>query len=165
MNKASKGTLTFNTALETGIRSVAILAAAHPLSFDLQRLVGFDHIIVHTGDMNGPKSLHPPAPLRTAELLVRRSLVERGLLLMASRTLVQRHARPEGILYCAGEISETFLSSLTSPYIDALRVRADWVAKNFADMDDDAFREAIRNYFDRWVEEFQAVHQSLAGEA
>ena len=103
----------FNSPLETGIRSVGMLVAAYPKSFDLQRLVAFDYLVVHTGDVGGPESLHPALPMRSTELLVRRGLVERGLLLMISRNLVQREAAAEGIYYRAGEFAETFLDSLT----------------------------------------------------
>jgi hypothetical protein len=94
---------TFNGPLEAGIRTVAVLAAAHPRSFDLQRLIAFDYLLVHTGDIGGPDSLHPPVPLHSAELLVRRRLVEQALLLMMTRDLVRREASADGIRYCAGE--------------------------------------------------------------
>lgn len=74
----------FNSPLETGIRSLAILAAGHPVTFDLQRLVEMDYLVVHSGDANGPESLHAALPLRAGELLVRRELIEKGLLLMMS---------------------------------------------------------------------------------
>lgn len=41
----------FNSPLETGVRSLTILEAAFPLSFDLQRLVEFDYVVVHSGDV------------------------------------------------------------------------------------------------------------------
>src|SRR4051812_37088095 len=91
--------LPFNSALETGIRSVGVLVAAYPRAFDLQHLVAFDHLVVHTGDVGGPSSLHPELPMRSAELLVRRELVERGLLLMMTRDLVEREAEASGIYY------------------------------------------------------------------
>lgn len=165
MKRPRNPDLPFNTPLETGIRSVAVLVAAHPRAFDLQRLVAFDHLIVHTGDIGGPESLHPELPMRSAELLVRRGLVERGLLLMVSRRLIHREPCKEGILYRAGELAETFLLSLTSPYLTTLRERAQWVTAAFGAMDDDAFRTAMTGLFDRWFEEFQYSKQSLAGEA
>ena len=103
---------TFNGPLEAGLRAVAILGSAHPRSFDLQRLVAFDYLLVHTGDIGGPASLHPPTPLQSAELLVRRRLVERALLLMMTRELVERDFVPDGIRYRAGENAVPFLSSL-----------------------------------------------------
>jgi len=156
--------LPFNSPLETGIRSVGILVEVFPKAFDLQRLVAFDYLVVHTGDIGGPNSLHPELPMRTAELLVRRGLVERGLLLMASRKLVCRQATSEGLYFSAGEFAETFYASLTSPYLIALRVRAKWVAQRFANVSESDFREFMTAAFGQWIEQFQIAERSLAGE-
>src|SRR5664279_6023945 len=111
MSKAPR-TTAFNSPLETGIRSLAILAAAHPASYDLQRLVELDYLVVHSGDADGPKSLHAPLPLRAGELLVRRSLVERGVLLVVSRHLATRSVSSDGIEYAASETAAPFFASL-----------------------------------------------------
>jgi hypothetical protein len=156
--------LPFNSPLETGIRSVGVLVAAYPKAFDLQRLVAFDYLVVHTGDLGGPESLHPALPMRSAELLVRRGLVERGLLLMRSRGLVDREANSEGIFYRAGEFAETFMTSLASPYLVALTDRTKWVADAFGSMEQDTFRETMRRAFGSWIEEFQHVERGVAGD-
>jgi hypothetical protein len=154
--------LTFNSPLETGVRALAILVAAHPRSFDLQRLMAFDHLVVHTGDIGGPKSLHPKLPMRSAEMLVRRKLVESGLLLMASRGLVERIIDDQGIHYRAAELAAPVMSSMTTSYFVALRECAGWAVDTFASLDDTMFRAAMARFFDQWVEEFQAVKQTLA---
>ena len=61
----------FNSPFEAGVRSLAILVAAFPEAYDLQRLVEMDYLVVHSGDVNGPASLHAPLPMRAGELLVR----------------------------------------------------------------------------------------------
>lgn len=155
---------TFNGPLEAGLRSVAVLGAAHPRSFDLQRLVAFDYLLVHTGDIGGPSSLHPPAPLQSAELLVRRKLVQRALLLMMTRELVEREFGVNGIRYRAGENVAPFLASLQSEYLIALRERAVWLVDALGDRNEQDFRAVMRHFFDRWVEEFQAAEQSLGAE-
>ena len=68
----------FNSYLETGVRSLIILVVAFPTLFDLQRLVEMDYLVVHSGDIGGPKSLHAALPLRVGELLIRRGLIENG---------------------------------------------------------------------------------------
>jgi hypothetical protein len=155
----------FNSPLETGIRAVGVLVAVYPNVFDLQRLVAFDYLVVHTGDLGGPESLHPELPMRSTELLVRRGLVERGLLLMIARGLAERETSSQGIFYKAGEVAGTFIQSLTSPYLISLRQRARWVADTFGDMEQDTFRDTMSAAFGRWIEEFQHVERSLAGEA
>ena len=82
----------FNSPLETGVRSLIILTAAFPHAQDLQHLVFFDYLTVHSGDVEGlesPESLHAPLPMRAGELTVRKGLIERGLFLMMSRGLVE----------------------------------------------------------------------------
>lgn len=156
---------TFNGPLEAGVRAVAVLAAAHPGSFDLHRMIAFDYLLVHTGDIGGPASLHPPAPLHSAELLVRRKLVDQALLLMMTRDFVRRDLSPEGIRYCAGENAVPFLTALQSPYLNVLKERAGWLAAHFGDYTEPEFRAVMRQFFDRWVEEFQMAERSMGAEA
>lgn len=50
----------FNTPLEYGFRALFILDAADNVAMDLQRIVSYDYLLVHTSDVpRGPKSLHP----------------------------------------------------------------------------------------------------------
>lgn len=156
---------TFNGPLEAGIRAVSILGAAYPQTYDLQRLVAFDFLLVHTGDVGGPESLHPPSPHHSAELLVRRKLVEDSLLLMMTRDLVQRHVTADGIAYGAGESASTFLSSLSTSYLLALKDRASWLVDAFGHHTDTDFRKVMRRFFDDWVEEFQNIERSMGGAA
>ena len=76
----------FNTALENGLRSLFILDAIFPAFRDLQRIVYYDYLAVHSSDIiNGPTSLHPAVPHRSGEWLVRHKLVLDGLNLMFSK--------------------------------------------------------------------------------
>lgn len=155
----------FNTPLEAGVRAVCVLFVAYPSALDLDRLISFDHLVVHTGDADGPPSLHPSLPLRSTELLVRRHLVERGLLLMVSRGLIERLADANGLTYRAGELAATFVLTATSPYLTALRDRAGWVVESFGAFDDDALRIQMNHHFGQWVEQFAAAQRSLEVEA
>jgi hypothetical protein len=156
---------TFNGALEAGLRAVAILGAAYPRSYDLQRLIAYDYLLVHTGDVGGPASLHPPAPLQTAELLVRRKLVENALVLMMTRDLVERTTGDPGICYSAGDNATPFLASLESDYLQGLKERAAWLVEALGDHSDQDFRVVMRKFFDDWVEEFHLAEQSLGADS
>ena len=162
--RTTRRPMTFNGPLETGIRAVAVLAAAHPGSFDLQRLIGFDYLLVHTGDIGGPASLHPPAPLQAAELLVRRKLVQEALLLMMTRQLVERETDSDGIRYRAGENAAPFLDALRSEYLKELKDRATWLVHTLGDLTEHELRSIMRGFFDQWVEEFQTAERSLGAE-
>lgn len=150
----------FNSPLEAGIRSVGALAAAYPKTFDLERLIAFDHLVVHTGDVGGPASLHARLPHRSSEILVRRRLVEKGLLIMISRGLVERHASDKGIEYGAGELAETFLSSLTTHYLKELVDRGAWVISRFGEMTESDFKLEMIQVFEQWTEQFQHSQRS-----
>ncbi|CAM3617208.1 hypothetical protein THPR109532_19285 [Thalassospira profundimaris] len=95
---------------------------------------------------------------------MRRGLVERGLLLMVSKGLVSRHVDDSGIVFAAGDFAETFLSSLTSDYIRILVDRAAWVVREFGDLPDADLKARVGEYFEQWIEQFQAPQKSLAGE-
>ena len=145
----------FNSALETGVRTLVILIACYPKAHDLGRLVQYDYLTVHSADADGPPSLHPPLPLRSGELLVRRGLIESGVRLMMSRSLVRRELHVQGFLYGAEDSAASFLDNITSPYIVALRDRADWVAATFDDLSTDELDAIVKRLFNAWTIEFQ----------
>ncbi len=147
----------FNSPLETGVRSLAILVAAFPAAFDLQRLVEMDYLVVHSGDADGPKSLHVPLPLRAGELLVRRGLIEKGLILMMSRGLVQRIPAEDGFGYVAGETAAPFIISLEADYSRRLKARAEWVVGRFHDTPTEEIRRITHRLFERWSSQFQLL--------
>lgn len=153
----------FNSPLETGIRSLAILVAVHPDAFDLQRLVEMDYLVVHSGDVGGPASLHAPLPMRAGELLVRRRLIETGLLLMMSRGLVQRLPMAAGITYIATEAAAPFLASLIADYSRQLRDRAEWAATRFQGVSTEEIRQITHDFFERWSSQFQPMQVSGFG--
>jgi len=149
----------FNSPIETGMRALILLAASYPMQLDLQRLLEYDYMMVHTGDVDGPPSIHPALPLRSGELLVRRQLIERGLMLMASRKLVTRHATPNGFMYQAEDDAGPFLDTLTAEYLTDLKDRAEWVVDRFRDMTDQEIRFMLTRVYDQWSREFQIPEQ------
>lgn len=150
----------FNSPLETGVRSLTILVAAFPAAFDLQRLVEMDYLVVHSGDADGPESLHAPLPLRAGELLVRRGLIEKGLILMMSRGLVKRMPSEDGFLFVAEETAAPFISSLAADYSRRLRERAEWAVGRFQGVSTEEIRRITHRLFERWSSEFQLVQLS-----
>ncbi|MGX1346858.1 hypothetical protein AB7M49_000434 [Bradyrhizobium elkanii] len=158
----SRPQVTFNGPLEAGIRAVALLGAAYPMAFDLQRLTALDYLLVRTQDLDGgPESLHPPTPLRSPEAEVRRRIVHQGLTLMISRDLVEQEAQQAGLMYVAGENAAAFLDALQSPYLLKLKDRASWLIGYFSGYNDAEFNAIIRGYFDDWIIEFQEFERSI----
>ncbi|WP_347403966.1 ABC-three component system middle component 2 [Mesorhizobium sp. WSM4887] len=154
MSEVSRRTA-FNSPLETGMRSLAILLAAFPESYDLQKLVELDYLTVHTKDAGGPDSLHAPLPLRAGELLVRRELVERGLMLMVSRALVERTVSSEGITFSATDKASPFVALLEAEYALALLDRAKWTVERFGTLAAEEIRGVTRAFFEGWASQFQ----------
>ncbi len=157
--------ITFNSPLEAGISAVSILGAAYPQNYDLQRLLAFDYPLVYPGRYWWTRQFAPTDSMRSAELLVRRKLVEQSLLLMMTRDLVEREVTSEGIKYGAGENAATFLSSVSSNYLLSLKDRAVWLVETIGDLTDEQFKAMMRRFFDKWVEQFQSIEQSLGGDA
>ena len=147
----------FNSPLETGIRSLSILVAAHPAPLDLERLVEMDYLVVHSGDASGPESLHAALPMRAGELLIRRALIEKGLLLMTSRNLIQQIPTEDGFNYVAGDTAAPFLASLTSTYSQRLIERAQWAIERFEGVTTSEIRIITHRLFKNWSSQFQDI--------
>jgi hypothetical protein len=160
MAEPARAVTPFNSPIETGVRALILLAESYPERLDLQRILEFDYLMVHSGDVGGPPSLHPALPLRSGELLVRRRLIERGLLLMMSRALIMRVATESGLGYEAADSAGPFLDCLTSSYVDDLKQRAEWVVKTFGRLSDQDIRKALGAVYDQWTREFQLYESS-----
>lgn len=149
----------FNSTLETGIRALVVLEAFYPRHCDLMELTWLDHVVVHTGDLDGndvPESLHPDLPNRTGELLVRRQLVERSLRMMQQMHLINVFDTESGVQFGASEEAPSYLSLLQAPYSQALKDRARWVAHRFSGMDTSQIKALIERRIGRWTAEFRA---------
>lgn len=148
----------FNSMLETGIRAVILLEAFYPRRCDLIEMTWLDHLVVHTGDLEGihaPESLHPDQPNRTGELLVRRQLVERSLRMMQQVHLVDVLETEAGIEFFASEEATSYLELLQAPYSKGLKERAKWLADLFVEMETADIREVIESQIGRWIAEFR----------
>lgn len=155
MNESRTWPTLFNSPLECGVRSTALLLAAYPRSCDLQRLVQYDYLVLHSADVEGgPPSIHPATPHRSGELIVRRRLVATGLNLMAHRLVVEKHFTAQGISYTAGEYAYVFLDSLTTEYAKRLQNRAEWVVGRFQSISDESLGEYVRARWSSWGAEF-----------
>ena len=151
----------FNSAVETGVRSVAILTALYPKAADLQRLVYFDYLTLHSRDVGGPESLHAELPLRSGELAVRRKMIEEGLLLMLHRGLVGLEARQDGFFYCALDASAAFLSMVGTPYMTRLITRTHWVINEFGDSSLHDLMSLEHRLISEWSIHFESIHGDL----
>jgi hypothetical protein len=148
----------FNTPLECGLRTLFLLNAAKGKPSDLQRLVSYDYLLVHSGDIpDGPPSLHPAVPFRGTELLVKRDVVRAGLNQMFSRELVMKTFDPTGIMYRATELTTAFVALLSSGYATALRERSEWLIAKFGTYSDEELNSFMSANVGRWGAEFERL--------
>lgn len=148
-------TTPLNGPLETAIRVLTLLAEAYPSSLDLNQLVLLDHGLLHSEDLGGPSSLHPPVPIRSSELGVKRHQLTLGLEVLARVGLADINASVGGIHFTAAEGAHPFLSLLETSYARALAERAGWVVGRYGGLSDADLRQAIRDVSGRWAEEFE----------
>ena len=156
----------FNGAIGIGLRSLCVLTAGYPSSYSLQRLVVFDYLLVHSDDMpDGPTGLHPQTPNRGGEILVRRGVLQDGLLLYQSRGLVERIFQDSGVFFSATDRSAGFLDALNTDYVMGLRERASWVVDSFGLIADGHLDTMVRERIGEWGAEFVLQSVLWADEA
>lgn len=147
--------MSFNSPVETGLRSLCLLTAAHPSPYTLERLTVCDYLLVHSDDIvDGPAGLHPRTPYRGGELVARRGVLQDGLLLYISRRLIDQNFTTAGVQFVASNRAAAFLDALTAPYVRDLRERADWVVSKFGRTDADALAKIVEDGLGRWGAEF-----------
>jgi len=145
----------FNTPIESGLRSLFVLEAVSPKECDLQRLVIYDYLLVHSEDVpTGPPALHPATPLRSGELLVRRTLVEQGLRMLIRKGLVTKSYTKAGIYFTVTAFAKPFLAYFKSAYAVRCGEISKWIVGRFQPMTDDELREFIHENLGRWGAEF-----------
>lgn len=153
MSKGLNGV--FNSPLEAGLRCLIILNAGYPVDYDLARLVLYDYMLVHSGDISGgPESLHPATPHRSGELLIRRPVLESGLKLMVSRGLVNVIYKKDGIFYSATDDAAPFIDSLSSKYVTELSAKSYWLVENFDNQEFNCIQSMISDNLESWGGEF-----------
>ena len=146
----------FNGPVETGLRSAAILSQSFPETMSLQRLIVFDYLTVHSDDVEGgPVGLHPKTPYRGSEVLVRREVIQEGLLLYRSRGLVRVEYAESGVGYGATDSTGSFLDAFGAPYVGGIRERAGWVTEQFAGYDDVSLYRSVGERIGQWGAEFE----------
>jgi len=154
----------FNSPLESGLRSLYLLDEINLDDVDLQRLVFYDYLLVHSGDVtNGPVSLHPNIPHRSGEWVVRRNIVSQGLDMMFSRQLITKKFTENGICYSSSNLTKPFLNHLKSEYSKNLREYSKWVIDTFGNESEDELKRFMTSHIGEWGAEFK-MESILTGE-
>ena len=147
----------FTSPLEVGVRVLTLLVKAFPSRLDINHLVFLAHALLHSADLNGPESLHPPAPIRVGEFGVKRQHVRDGLSVMVRAGLVQIETSERGVEFCASDGAENFLKLLESSYAHSLRSRAHWVVDESRGSDYVYLREQMKKICSHWTDELETM--------
>lgn len=145
----------FNSPLETGLRALVVLDAFYPRPCTVSELTWFDHLVVHTADVEGPDSLHPDLPSRGGELLVRRRLIDEGVHLLLNAGLATLVDGEDGVRYVAGDEAPSFIELMEASYSARLKSRAEWLAERFGALPEEELRSIVHQRLGRWTLEFQ----------
>ncbi|MEU9601737.1 ABC-three component system middle component 2 [Streptomyces sp. NPDC048109] len=144
-----------NSPLEVGVRALVLLAASFPRPLDLAQLVYLDYAMLHSGEMDGPPSVHPSLPASPGELAMKRQLLEQGLVVLMRAGLADVQTNEGGLMYRASEEGPGFLDLLEAPYLAALRERAQWALAFHNRMPTDG-RAAMDDITQRWMDAFES---------
>ncbi|MGF6178848.1 ABC-three component system middle component 2 [Ensifer sp. 4252] len=148
----------FNTPFECGFRLLFVLSASRPSSYDVQRLISYDYLLVHSGDASDVyDSLHPAVPNRGNEWVVKRDVVQAGLQLMFSRELIEKRLTDQGILFAGTELTTAFINLLRTPYAEALRERSVWLANEFDSYSNSELQQFMTDRVGVWGAEFETM--------
>jgi len=145
----------FNNNIETGLRALIILYSTYPQAIDIQRIMYYDYLTIHSGDVDdGPPSLHPATPNRSGEILVRRKIIEEGINSFVKRGLIEKIFSTDGIDFCAGDSASIFLDILEEEYTNQLKHRATWVVEKFSKFSSEQLNTYMKDNLDSWGGEF-----------
>lgn len=150
----------FNSPLEIGFRSLFILNAISPKEVDINRLVIYDYFLLNSGDFpNGPKSLHPAIPHRSAQIIIKPLILKDALVLMRSKELVEIVFSTEGIKYKSNEFTNKFIELQENEYSKKLMELSKWINIQFGDYTDERLNTMVENNIPNWGGEF--IYESL----
>jgi len=124
----SNSTSVFNTYLEAGVRSIALLNAYYPLTLDFESLIKVDYIMVNSGEFGGPENIHPFTPNRIGELAARRESVRLGVNLMRKFGMIELEIASNGVYYRVTGEAQPYLKLMRSNYSKRLLKSAAWLA-------------------------------------
>lgn len=119
----------FNTPLEAGVRAIAFLNAYYPNEIDFESLLKIDYVIVNSGELDGPKSIHPFTPNKMGELIMRRSIVREGIDLMIRFGMLQSKLTDTGIYYKVTDQAQPYLKLMKSNYSKLIIESSIWLAE------------------------------------
>ena len=144
----------FNSPLEISLRLIYILNASGK-SFDLQRLIYYNYLIIHSADVpEAPESMHPALPKRACEMLVNRKIIKKALNLLISKSLIKVQYTKSGIKYKSIPETEFIANHFNSAYSKQLKERSKWLVEKFDSISDTQLAKLMNENIGKWGSEF-----------
>lgn len=163
VNIFERDVVAFNTPLEVGLRTLFVLNAIKPMAIDLNRTVIYDYFLLNSKDFpNGPQSLHPPIPHRSAQIIVKPPIMKQALVLMRSKELIDIEFSSTGILYKANILTSRFIELQENEYALKLKELSSWLHRQFNAYTDEELNRFVNNNISNWGSEF--IYESLMRE-
>lgn len=151
----------FNTPLEIALRLIYVFNATNK-ALDLQRLIYYNYLIIHSADVEGaPNSIHPALPNRACEMLVSRKIIKSGLNLLISKGIIQVVYSKSGIKYKSNSETSFVNEHFNSKYSEELKIRAQWLIDNFDKLSDSKLSDMMNKNIGKWGSEFTASRSVL----
>lgn len=145
----------YNTPYEVGAR-VLILLNYSVIPIDLQRIIYYDYLVLHYGDIDkNYESLHPSNPYHITELYVRRKFIQEALDLISRKGLIDITLSKHGFLYSSNKMGRKFIKCFDSDYFSKLEKFAQLVIDFFKDFSGSEIDAYISNNIGKWKDEFE----------
>jgi hypothetical protein len=133
------------------------------IQIDINRLVIYDYFLLNSGDFpNGPKSLHPPIPHRSSQIIIKPLLIKDAIILMQSKELLDVIFSEEGIKYKSNELTKRFIELQENEYSKKLFEISSWINNQFSILSEDKLNVLVKNNIPNWGGEF--IYESLIRE-
>jgi len=150
----------FNSPLEIGFRTLYILNGISPTEIDLNRMVIYDYFLLNSSDFpNGPSSLHPPIPHRSAQIIIKPLIMKDALVLMRSKELIDMVFSADGIKYKANDLTKRFIELQENEYSKKLVTLSAWIKDQFGNYTDERLKILVENNIPNWGGEF--IYEAL----
>jgi hypothetical protein len=144
----------YNTPIEIGLRCLIILNENTRRSIDLERLMYIDFLALNTFDFGGPESIHPPLPNRGVQVYSRRSLIQKGVLILLSKQLIEIQSTALGFSYLINSAGKSFLKYFESQYFFSLVERVKWSTSYLSNYSTAEIEQILNQNFSTWGSEF-----------
>jgi hypothetical protein len=150
----------FNSPLEIGFRLLFILNGISPKEIDFNRLVIYDYFLLNSNDFpNGPPSLHPAIPHRSAQIIIKPLIMKDALILMRSKELIDIIFSIDGIKYKSNILTKKFIELQENEYSKKLIELSKWINIQFGTYNEKELNTLVENNIPKWGGEF--IYESL----